>query len=379
MAASASHGAVHFLACVTLALIMVLVARPLLRRVFGARIAYAFWTVVPLVMIAAILPPVIQLPTTVLPEVAERVVPNVAKEWLADAVSQGVEVSAWLFATWVSGAAAFLAVQVWQQHRFMRRLGPLQATASGEWVTRTPAVGPAVIGMFPSRIVLPEDFRERYTADEQDLILAHERMHLRRHDLIVSAVAVFARAVLWFHPLVHFAARCLRMDQELACDAAVLAERPESRSAYAQAILKTHVVGLVSSLGCRWESRTASSLERRFKMLKKVAPERSRTIVGHSLVGLLAVVAAGLTWADQPQGAQEPEAHSIDLDQLIIDPVSGKRALLIDGRRSTLNEVRKIPLSRIERIEVLPMNADVIALFGPDVKKGGVINIVLMH
>src|SRR5262249_48183803 len=148
------------------------------------------------------------------------------------------------------------------------------------------------------------------------------------------------------------------------------------RSAYAQAILKTHVVGLVAALECRWESRTASSLERRFKMLKKVAPGPIRAITGHFLVCAFAAVATGFAWADQPQERNKTRAHAISLEQL---NASGA-LLVVDGRRESVAEVSKIPPRAIARIELLPKNdAKTIALFGPDAKKGGVIHVILIH
>ncbi|MGD3580303.1 M56 family metallopeptidase, partial [Xanthomonas citri pv. citri] len=42
---------------------------------------------------------------------------------------------------------------------------------------------PVSVGLWRPRIVLPMDFDTRYSAAERTLILAHERLHLRRGDL----------------------------------------------------------------------------------------------------------------------------------------------------------------------------------------------------
>jgi hypothetical protein len=50
----------------------------------------------------------------------------------------------------------------------------------------------------------------------------HELAHLRRHDPLTQAIAQLARALHWFNPLAWLAVRCLRVEQERACDDYVL-------------------------------------------------------------------------------------------------------------------------------------------------------------
>jgi len=55
-------------------------------------------------------------------------------------------------------------------------------------------------------------------------VMLHERMHIRRLDLISQLVAQVACCLYWFHPLVWVAAAWHKREQELACDDAVLRE-----------------------------------------------------------------------------------------------------------------------------------------------------------
>src|SRR5690606_27588265 len=98
--------------------------------------------------------------------------------------------------------------------------------------------GPVVIGVLKPRIVVPADFARRFTVEERALVLAHERGHLARRDPMINAIAVLVRSLGWFNPLVHVAAAALRIDQELACDARVLAKDRAPRC-YAGAMLKS--------------------------------------------------------------------------------------------------------------------------------------------
>ena len=61
----------------------------------------------------------------------------------------------------------------------------------------------------------------------------------------MNAVVALIQCLCWFNPLVHLAARWIRFDQELACDAAVIAERPGLRRPYAEALLKTQVMAAI--------------------------------------------------------------------------------------------------------------------------------------
>ena len=71
-------------------------------------------------------------------------------------------------------------------------------------------------GLLRPRIIVPSTFDSRYTARERELVLYHERVHLRRGDLHANAVALLLRSMFWFNPLLAPAARRFRQDQELA-------------------------------------------------------------------------------------------------------------------------------------------------------------------
>jgi beta-lactamase regulating signal transducer with metallopeptidase domain len=73
------------------------------------------------------------------------------------------------------------------------------------------------------------------------VVLAHERVHLERGDPPVNAALALLTCVNWFNPAAHVMSHWLKIDQELACDARVVAAHPKARKAYAQAMLKTQL------------------------------------------------------------------------------------------------------------------------------------------
>ncbi|HEY4056108.1 MAG TPA: penicillin-binding transpeptidase domain-containing protein [Kofleriaceae bacterium] len=94
---------------------------------------------------------------------------------------------------------------------------------------------PAVTGVFSPVVLLPREYTE-WTAERYELVLAHELAHVTRRDCMVNALAQIARALHWFNPLAWFAARQLRIESELAADAAVV-DSGARASSYAEHLL----------------------------------------------------------------------------------------------------------------------------------------------
>lgn len=77
---------------------------------------------------------------------------------------------------------------------------------------------PATIGWRRPLILLPADWTE-WNERERRVVLAHEIAHIRRNDFLAWVCAQVGLALHFYHPLVHWLARRLRLQQELAADA----------------------------------------------------------------------------------------------------------------------------------------------------------------
>ena len=82
---------------------------------------------------------------------------------------------------------------------------------------------PALFGYLRPRLLLPQGVLEKLTRSELTYVFMHELGHLKRHDIGVSWVITMLQVFHWFNPLVWFAFYQMRIDQESACDASVLA------------------------------------------------------------------------------------------------------------------------------------------------------------
>lgn len=272
MASELIEGLVRANLAASAAALAVLVLRRPAARLFGAQSAYALWSLVPLAWAGSLFPAPIAPAGTEAAQPFSLLEPQVAT--LAASV-------------WLSGAAVSVVAFALAQLRFRIRQARGRA-------------GPAVVGVLYPRLVLPKDFRSRYTAQEQALIRAHEQAHIDRGDPHINAFMAAFQAVNWFNPLVHFAAATARLDQELACDEQVLACRPAARRAYAEALLKTQLAAGGPPLGCQWRGRGRHPLETRIGRLAAPAPGDSRRLSGALVVAVLACAAGGAAWSAQP-------------------------------------------------------------------------------
>jgi beta-lactamase regulating signal transducer with metallopeptidase domain len=247
-----------------LAIALVLALRIPLRRWMGAEAAYCLWILPLIAAIAAVAP-------------ARRVIaalPPMGPAVHLNAAGLG----------WLCGAALIAA---W--------FTALQLHYGG--LARRGRSGPAVVGVVTPRIHMPGD-DGAFTMRERLIIRAHEREHILRSDPAWNAILALSQCLFWFNPFVHLAARLMREDQELACDAAVLRRHAPSRAAYAGALLKAQMQAHPMPLGASWLAGGGHPLEARIAELAKRAP-RASVWTPIVMMGAAAAVAAA-TWRLQP-------------------------------------------------------------------------------
>lgn len=283
-----------FLLAVSAGILLTALLRKSGRRWFGAEWAYRLWLLPPLALLGSAWPHAAAAP--VLTRVVQAIVlPLQHRVGVIQAASfdwRGGMLMLWLVGALTSLLQAGLAQWRYQQH--LRDATELTAKASSIRVLRARSdnVGPAMVGAFHRRIVIPSDFEQRYSSDEQALILAHEAIHAKRFDGVGCLLGRLLAGMFWFYPPAWWALAAFRQDQELACDAAVLREHRGQRRVYADAMLKTRPGLAALPAGCAWAPR--HPLMERIAMLKATQPGTSRRRFGWMM---LATVGAGFTAA----------------------------------------------------------------------------------
>jgi bla regulator protein blaR1 len=289
--------AIETLIASTILMLVVLAIRGAVARHFGPHIAYGLWLLPALRMLLPPLPEeVAPTPLHMLPAPID-IEALLAMPMPADPVAEaGVNWPLLLAMFWAVGALAFLGWHIWSYRSFVRAT-MRDATQlprfdrDGVEVCASPnAPGPFAAGIFLKTIVLPEDYRRRYERDELRLAIEHEVQHHRRCDMSANFAALVVLALHWWNPIAYFAHRAFRVDQELACDAVVLARAtPAERHAYGAALLKS-ACGRLPVAACALGA--GDDLKRRLKMMKVYRWNETRARAG-SLIAA-ALVGGGL-------------------------------------------------------------------------------------
>lgn len=290
----------------TLSILVTLTVRRVVRLAFGAAAAYFTWLLVPAAMLAVLLPNPPNSDSAI--GIFLRFDPVSALQSALDRslsssrhTAPSVDWTLWAIGTWVAGAALFVFYLAGLQRAFVNSLGALSGSRCVLWAERSGGC-PALLGVLRPKVILPVDFKSRYSRLERLLVFSHERTHLRRGDAVWNALVALVRCLLWFNPLVHAASTRFREDQELSCDATVVEDHPGSRRTYATAMLKTQLADVALPVGCHWHSM--HHLKERLQMLKKATPSRRRRTCGHVLVALTSLVVGYAAWAVEPDTTQ---------------------------------------------------------------------------
>lgn len=303
----------------TVATLLVATLRRPCRRLFGAERAFQLWLLPPLALLASQLPHATDASVTVLPPVVFAITSAASALPAHAAAASPLDWRAGMALLWLAGTVVSLGLAIIAQSRYRARLRGASAVPGWRlpWPVLSaadPGMGPALVGAWRSRIVLPADFEQRYDATEQTLILAHEVAHAHRGDGWWCLLARVLAALCWFHPLAWWALAALRHDQELACDATVLREHGAQRRRYANAMLKTQSAAFALPVGCTWSPR--HPLTERIAMLNSKPRFSGRRIGAIAVSAIASVVAAAVYAAVPASSASAPvsDRYTLKLD-----------------------------------------------------------------
>jgi len=166
-------------------------------------------------------------------------------------------------------------------------------------------VGPAVLGVFRPRIVLPRWLLESPAA-VRSTIMAHELEHIAARDQAFIVAAQLVTVLLpWNLPLWWFVRR-LRASIEVDCDARVLRKGVDA-ARYAEVLLAVGQRRSFPPLAAATLIEPVTQLERRIRIMltKRRTPSAWRMATA---IGVVAILAACATQVDAPAIATQVEA-----------------------------------------------------------------------
>ena len=140
-----------------------------------------------------------------------------------------------------------------------------------------------------SAVVLLPDEAEGWSDERRRVVLLHELIHVKRRDLLTQTIAQLVCAVYWFNPLVWWAVRKLRTEQEWACDESVVQTGIEA-SDYAEHLLeiaRRFHANTISTVATMSMARSSQFQERLYAILRPTCEEyRSGGAIAGSAVTL---------------------------------------------------------------------------------------------
>ncbi len=200
---------------------------------------------------------------------------------------------------WITVSAILLLwglANAWRVSRVLRLSRGARADARGTAIVDgvsvvvTEAIGPATVGLFRSRVLVPR-WVIALPGSQRQYVLRHEEEHRRAHDARLLFVASLPLILMPWNLAMWWQLRRLCLAVEMDCDSRVVSGLGDAR-AYGELLLK---VALAASRGPRLQPALlggVGTLERRLTVLLAPTPLRhvQRFLLPALAFGLLAIV-----------------------------------------------------------------------------------------
>lgn len=214
-------------------------------------------------------------------------------------------------------------------------------------------VGPYSTGIFRPVIVLPECMVQQCEPRELEVILHHERTHIKSGHIVLLQIFALLKILWWFHPLVYVCDRALRAQLEYVCDGACVNAMPVTRHEYGTLMLK--VAQCVSPITVQSETRSDGVVHftgRQYILLKQrlIRLRESRMIecLGakkqHRFALLMGVLVCGLLvgvkFSSYPRYTEIREIgiYDAEMDVITNDAAGEGVEVVIDGRNIQIDK-----------------------------------------
>ena len=136
----------------------------------------------------------------------------------------------------------------WQQKlaELCKKVG---LTRNVKMITSQIVSAPIAVGLIRPVIIVPASAFMHISPAQLETILAHEVIHIRRLDPLVSFMQGFVETVLFYHPCVWWMSAVIRREREFAADAGVLELFGGSHVVYASALAELEEIRQLAGHG----------------------------------------------------------------------------------------------------------------------------------
>ncbi|SDF69567.1 BlaR1 peptidase M56 [Paenibacillus sp. cl6col] len=187
---------------------------------------------------------------------------------------------------------------------------------------------PTLYGVLQPKILLPGKYFAQFRNEELRHILLHEFVHYIRKDIVTNWLFSILLILNWFNPILWYASRKMREDQELSCDDRVISclEEDEVKQ-YGYTIVKLVEANMTSgfrSVSATSFSTDKSLIKRRINMIALFKRGSYKwTILGIAIISIFACIALTNAAADKP-GPKKSEILELYANEPLFNQVNEK-------------------------------------------------------
>ncbi|MFK4427666.1 MULTISPECIES: M56 family metallopeptidase [Bacillus] len=197
---------------------------------------------------------------------------------------------------------------------------------------------PTLVGIRKPCILLTEKHIDTLNDNQLRFIFYHELSHYKRKDVGINLIMHHLVILHWFNPIIWYASKCIREDQEIACDALALTYvNSEDNLEYGHTIIalleqrtNCYPIPTVANL-----SRNKHNLKRRIVMIKKFNKKSYRL----SALGIVCVIGVS-TFALMNAKAEESSSKKAE-SQIIKSGEQSTEKQLVKNKEGNQSEQKK--------------------------------------
>ncbi|APD87024.1 energy transducer TonB [Alteromonas sp. Mex14] len=282
----------------SLALGLLIICEHFFTNKIGVSLSYKLWALVPACLIVNNLPmSLVSIPSNNFTRYVVGVKPTLGTDhfatwltlWAIGVTIITTYVLVHHFATWTS---------ISKRHAFH---------TNAYYSSKAPM--PMLFGFIKPKVLIPFSFKSTFSVKQQALVLEHENVHRKHYDHLWNTLALILAILFWFNPLVWLALKSFRINQELACDNAVLKHKTDKEKlTYAKALVQCaehcsnalhRTMGLYPTFG---EKRT---MIKRLNAIKQ--PIQSSKVLAAGMLSIAALLAVNTALANSPVPSAKAE------------------------------------------------------------------------
>ena len=282
----------------SLALGLMIICEHFFTNKIGVSLSYKLWALVPACLIVNNLPmSLVSIPSNTFTRYVVGVKPTLGTDHFAT----------WL-TLWAIGVTIITTYVLVHHFATWTSISKRHALHTNAYYS-SKAPMPMLFGFIKPKVLIPFSFKSTFSVKQQALVLEHENVHRKHCDHLWNTLALIIAILFWFNPIVWLALKSFRINQELACDNAVLKDKTDNEKlTYAKALVQCaehcsnalhRTMGLYPTFG---EKRT---MIKRLNAIKQ--PIQSSKVLAAGMLSIAALLTINTALANSPVPSAKAE------------------------------------------------------------------------